>query len=453
MICAKSLYRFYGLIVPEIPNAVLPSSPNQTIEFEDLPTIKHIKTAMESTKKAKHKALFLFAACNGTARTELSNFRFGQFLEGVRPYCNNPEKPQDIINDLDGKCEELEVIPVFKMHRQKTDYSYYSPITSEATQFCINYLRVEGMNLKPTDKFFQLSPDGVSSAFKLINDKFNWGKRGLYGFFSSHRIRKFNASVIEDADFANFIQGRKPNPIKETYFKRDINRIREEYKKHMYKFTIYTHYNVMINSEAYQELQEQFEEEKQMHEKERERLRADYESEINQLRTQNSTLSSQVTDIETRMNSFTRANELSIMMNYARTNPIVNENNLMPDVYDIYQERVANDENFHPSRANMDDIIAQAYNRRMVQNRRNAGVLGQATENFDEIYNHISLKAKQMIEQRGFILTQNIKQELESKLMNYAQELDNEVDSNDNWEDLIDNRRISRIVAEVTKSI
>jgi hypothetical protein len=58
-----------------------------------------------------------------------------------------------------------------------------------------------------------------------------------------------------------------------------------------------------------------------------------------------------------------------------------------------------------------------------------------------------------MIEQRGFILTQNIKQELESKLMNYAQELDNEVDSNDNWEDLIDNRRISRIVAEVTKSI
>ena len=55
---------------------------------------------------------------------------------------------------------------------------------------------------------------------------------GSYGFFFSHRIRKFNASVIEDVDFANFIQERKPNPIKETYFKRYINRIREEYKTH-----------------------------------------------------------------------------------------------------------------------------------------------------------------------------------------------------------------------------
>ena len=452
MICAKSLYRFQGIVVPEIPNAVLPSSPNESIEFEDLPTIKHIKSAIESTKKAKHKALFLFAACNGSARMELSTFSFGQFLEGVKPFCNNPESPKDIINDLDGNCDELEVIPVFKMRRHKTDYFYYSPITPEATQFCINYLKIEGQNLTYDDPFFQLSPDGVSTAFKLINEKFQWGKRGLYGFFSSHRIRKFNASIIEDTDFANFIQGRKPNPIKETYFKRDINRIREEYKKHMFKFTIYAHYDVMINSEAYQQLQEQLNDERQLHEEERERLRADYEDEINQLRAQNSSLSSQVTDIETRMSSFTRASELSTMMNYARGNPLVNENNLMPYVFDIYHEILARDENFHPSRANMEDIIAQAYNRRMLENRRNAGVIGQATENFDEIYARVSSIAKQMIERQGFILTQSLTQELESNLMDYAQDIDNEVDANGNWQDLVDNRRISRIVAEVTKA-
>ena len=61
----------------------------------------------------------------------------------------------------------------------------------------------------------------------------------------------------------------------------------------MYKFTIYSHYDVMINSEAYQQLKEQFDEEKQMHEKERERLRADYENGINKLRNENSTLSTQ----------------------------------------------------------------------------------------------------------------------------------------------------------------
>ena len=265
MICAKAFYRFHGIEIPEIPNAVLTKSPNDSIDFDDLPTINDIKTAIESTKLNKHKALFLFAACNGAARMELTNFTFGQFLEGVAPYCNKPETPQDIINDLDGKCEELEVIPVFKMKRQKTDYYYYAPITPECTQFCLNYLKAEGLGLKPEDPFFHLSKDGVSTAFKLINEKFNWGKRGLYGFFSSHRVRKFNASAIEDTNFANYIQGRKPDPIKETYFKKDINRVRDEYKKHMHKFTLYAHYDVMINSEAYSQLQNQMADERIQH--------------------------------------------------------------------------------------------------------------------------------------------------------------------------------------------
>ena len=36
MICAKALYRFFGIVVPESP-AVLPSSSNESIEFEDVP--------------------------------------------------------------------------------------------------------------------------------------------------------------------------------------------------------------------------------------------------------------------------------------------------------------------------------------------------------------------------------------------------------------------------------
>lgn len=453
MTCVTTFYKHFDITIPELPRMVYNESPNSSIEFKDLPTIDDIKTAIENSKNPKHKALYLFMACNGTSRNEISKFKYSQFLSAIQEYFPDVETPQDIIDALDGKCDELDIIPIFKMYREKTRYHYYTAISPECVQFCLNYIKQQGLGLKEDTPFFQLSADGVSGAFKLMNNKMKWGKKGSIDFFSPHRIRKFNASAIEDTDFANYIQGRKPNKIRETYFKKDIENVREEYKKHMHKFNIYAHYDVMINSEAYKKMKNQIEDERRKHEEEREQLRADYEREINQLRTKNSTLSSQVTDIETRMNSFTRANELSIMMNYARTNPIVNENNLMPDVYDIYQERVANDENFHPSRANMDDIIAQAYNRRMVQNRRNAGVLGQATENFDEIYNHISLKAKKMIEQRGFILTQNLNQELESQLMSYAQEIGNEVGSNENWQSLIKNIRISHIVAEVTKSI
>ena len=39
MICAKSLYRFYNIQLPEIQNTVLTESPNDSIDFEDLPTM------------------------------------------------------------------------------------------------------------------------------------------------------------------------------------------------------------------------------------------------------------------------------------------------------------------------------------------------------------------------------------------------------------------------------
>ena len=96
------------------------------------------------------------------------------------------------------------------------------------------------------------------------------------------------------------------------------------------------------------------------------------------------------------------------MINYARADNLVNEHNLMPYVVEIYQEKIAEDENFYPSRNNMDDIIVKVYNRKMANNTRNAGILGQSTQNFDEIYDYVSSKAKEMIEQRSFILNQNI---------------------------------------------
>lgn len=39
MICAKALYRFYGIELPEIPSSVLTESPTDSIDFKDLPTM------------------------------------------------------------------------------------------------------------------------------------------------------------------------------------------------------------------------------------------------------------------------------------------------------------------------------------------------------------------------------------------------------------------------------
>jgi len=279
------------------------------------------------------------------------------------------------------------------------------------------------------------------------------GKKGSIDFFSPHRIRKFNASAIEDTDFANYIQGRKPNKIRETYFKKNIDNVREEYKKHMHKFNIYAHYDVMINSEAYKKMKNQIEDERRKHEEENRKLREEYEHKISQLELQNSSLSGQINNIETQMNSLTRANDLTTIINYARTDNLVNEHNLMPYVVEIYQEIIETNENFYPSRTIMVDIIAQAHNRKILGNTRNVGFIRNSTKNFEEIYNYVLLKAKEMIEQRGFLLTQSLEQELESQLTSYAQEIDNNVDSNGDWQELVENNGISHIVAEVAKSI
>ena len=453
MTCVTTFYKHFDITIPELPRMVYNESPNSSIEFKDLPTIDDIKTAIENSKNPKHKALYLFMACNGTSRNEISKFKYSQFLSAIQEYFPDVETPQDIVNALDGKCDELDIIPIFKMYREKTRYHYYTAISPECVQFCINYIKQQGLGLKEDIPFFQLSADGVSGAFKLMNNKMKWGKKGSIDFFSPHRIRKFNASAIEDTDFANYIQGRKPNKIRETYFKKDIENVREEYKKHMHKFNIYAHYDVMINSEAYKKMKKQIEDERRKHEDENKKLRKEYEHKINQLELQNSLLSGQINNIETQMTGLVRANEYRAFIKYVREDDFAKEHGLMDYAIDIYESRISNDENFHPSIEDMDIIINQAYNRKINDNRLNAKLLSQTSQDYGEIYSYIESKANEYLDRRGFELIPALRQVLNNRLKEYALEIDENMAVGDNWEDLIDDRRISRIVAEVTKSI
>lgn len=116
----NTVYKHFGITVPQLPPMAYTKSPNDDIEFSDLPTIDHIKQAIENVNTQKHKALFLFIACTGSARNETANFTFGQFRDGIKEYFPDIETPEDIINVLDGKCEGTEpIIPCFKMERKK----------------------------------------------------------------------------------------------------------------------------------------------------------------------------------------------------------------------------------------------------------------------------------------------------------------------------------------------
>ena len=85
------------------------------------------------------------------------------------------------------------------------------------------------------------------------------------------------------------------------------------------------------------------------------------------------------------MDSLTRANDITTVISYARTNDLVNQHDLVGNIVDIYHQRIENDENFYPTRNNMDDIIIQAYNRKMNENRVSAGLLSQTSQDYEEI--------------------------------------------------------------------
>ena len=355
MSSVKTFYRHFGITIPRLPPLTYDKSPNADIEFADLPSIDHIKQAIENVNTPKHKALFLFIACSGTARNETANFTFGQFREGIREYCPNVETPEDIIKALDGKCEGKEpIMPCFKMEREKTHYTYYTIITPECTQFMINYLKNNGLGLKAKDTFFQLNVNGITSAFRSLNNKMKWGKKGTIDFFSPHRLRKFNASVIEDNDLANYIQGRKPNRIKEAYFKKDKLRVREEYHKHIHKFGIYSMYDVMINSEAYKQLKAELEEEKRQHQNDNEK----YEAQLSKLQESNESLAGRVSSVEDMILS----NDINEFKEIVSNHKYIKEDGSLMEIVMIMFKDDYQLDNLTESMENIaDELVTRAY--------------------------------------------------------------------------------------------
>lgn len=418
VMCVKSFYKYHEITLPTIKLTNLNDSDNESIGIKDLPDMNTIRTAIESTKKIKHKALFLFSACTGSARNELCTFTFKQFLEGVLPYCPTAETPKDIIKSLDGRCEELEVIPVFKMKRHKTNTYYYTAITPECTQFMINYLKSEGQDLKDDDRFFKLGKHGVSAAFDLVNKKFNWGKRGNYAFFSSHRVRKFNASKIKDMDFGDYIQGRTTTATRRAYYKIDIEDVRKKYKEHMGKFTVYARYNLQINSEAYEKLEN---ENKELHDK-LEKTIKDYETEIEKLRNENQDMKTDMGSIQNQIDNIANANDLTKIQEYIVNNELVNKYNLSSIIIDFYKEDIKKDNFEGVTESYIDDLIMIAYNR-VKAKKITAHVEIYDDENWKEIQKDIELVYRDYMWNLDLEMTDGLKNKLDNKLEEYSKEL------------------------------
>lgn len=251
----KTIYRHYDIEIPNLPPLQLKEDRHERIT--DIPTIEHIQTAVEGTNNKLHKAIILFMSSSGSAAAETTNLTIQTFLNATQNYHSHP---QDLLLALDDMHGQDDIVPLFEMIRQKTNYPYYTCCTPEASEAIINYLEERILN-EPTppilnSKLFKLkSKRSLMSIFDRINDRHGWGKGVRYNFFHSHALRKFNATTIRDVGFANKIQGRKSDRITEAYFKTNPELIRQEYMKYIPDLTIRDTEVKVITPKDYKDLE------------------------------------------------------------------------------------------------------------------------------------------------------------------------------------------------------
>lgn len=231
LIQVKTFYRYNYISIPYIPPANLKEE--YQIMYDDIPTVEHIRQALQSTTSKRNRALILFMSSSGTASNETLHLTIQDFINSTKDY-HNSNNIQEVINQLK---TQKDIVPLWQLRRIKTDYQYYTCSSPESTREIIEYLTTR-TNLQPNNQLFHIQPRTLMKTFQRINETNNWGNKGYYNFFRAHMLRKFHASQIHDTQLAHALQGRKPDSVTETYIKHNPENLRKEYLKHLDKLTI-----------------------------------------------------------------------------------------------------------------------------------------------------------------------------------------------------------------------
>ena len=256
-----TLYTTYGLEIPKLP-AQSEKNMNEPIpiSFKDLPDKEIIKSSLKITTPLM-KAIILFMSSSGAARTEMLSLTIQDFIDSTNLYHNS----NDIYEVIEILRERDDVVPTFKLKRQKTDKWYYTFCSPEAVSAILDYLLSIKKPIMNEDKLFQYHEVTVCYKFQEINDELGLGKKGTYNRFRSHMLRKFHASNLKNHGMSkediNQMQGKGQNLVDEAYFFDDPNILREKYIEHLAAVTIeWDVNNIDIKSPEFIELEARYNE-------------------------------------------------------------------------------------------------------------------------------------------------------------------------------------------------
>ena len=242
------------------------------VTFDELPTHEEISQVLH-VAPLWFQATLLFQISTGCARKETMEMTVGSFKKATYPF----HRKNDIIEALLNLKDLDNVIPTFKLKREKTNKYYYTFCTPEAVDKIVEYLltdRVETLedgnlkliNLSDDDKLFDKEENYIPVAYYRYNDQFGFGQASDgFNRFRSHMMRKFHSNHLKKSGMSesdiDALQGRTKSTTHAAYFLDDPTVLLKKYVEHFQCLLIEkTVNNIDIKSPEYQELEVKYRE-------------------------------------------------------------------------------------------------------------------------------------------------------------------------------------------------
>lgn len=201
----------------------------QPITHDDLLTKKELEKAYGIATPLM-KCIILFQSSSGCARRETLNLTVKDYLE-----ANNIEIIDKPVKTLLLKVNN-EIIPCFRLKRQKTNKYYFTYCSPQANQEILKYL-INRDDLTLESPIFDMNLYYWNNEYNHINDELKLGTAGNYNRFRSHMLRKWHASTLYNngmsIDDIDSLQGRSKDSTHQSYFMEDPDLLKQKYESHM----------------------------------------------------------------------------------------------------------------------------------------------------------------------------------------------------------------------------
>ena len=254
-----AIYRHYEIELQPLPQVSTRNKTKPNVNYTDLPDKEIIRRAVNLTDP-KMKALILFMTSGGTSRIETLNLRVQDFITATSEYHNK----KDIYEVLEELDPNTDIIPTWRIHRQKTNKYHFTFTSPESTRAIIYYLENKEDCLTNTSRLFDYDYSYLGKKFGQINRKLGLGKVGKYNRFRSHMLRKYHATQLSQGengltyDEIDALQGRSKEKTRQSYFLNNPDDLKRKYARNINQLLILEEVK-QVENEEYYELKKKYE--------------------------------------------------------------------------------------------------------------------------------------------------------------------------------------------------